>query len=179
MKSILQAIRDEKRSVHERLFILLATNALIALLLVLVIVIVMGSDLLLIAAIASAFILFLSLVVFGVKKHRVNLTAWIIAFVLIFGILPLTFFTGGGIRGGSPVWFVFCTLFVSLIVYGNAKYILLILEAVVAGICFFLSYRFPWLVAQYPLEISYLGTYVSMIFVSAMLSLMVGFEIRN
>ena len=177
MKRILHAIRDEKRLVHERLFLLLAVNALIALAIVWVIVLIMGSDTMLLAAIGAAFILFLALVVFGIKKHRVNLSAVIIAIVLIFVMLPLTFFTGGGIYGGSPVWFVFCTLFVSMIVYGNKKYFLLIMEAIVAGVCFLLAYRFPWLVVQYPLETAYIGTYVSMVFVGAMLSMMVGFEI--
>ena len=65
MKRILQAIRDEKRLVHERLFLLLALSALLALAAVWLIVLVMGSDPMLLAVIGAAFILFLALVVFG------------------------------------------------------------------------------------------------------------------
>ena len=46
----------------------------------------------------------------------------IVSVLVIFVILPLTFFTGGGIHGGAPLWFVFCTLFVSMIVDGKIKY---------------------------------------------------------
>lgn len=178
MKRIIHAIHDEKRLVHERLFILLATNALLAMIVVWIMVLITEANRMLLGIIGGGFVIFLALVLFGVRTHRVNLTAWIIALMLIFVMLPLTFFTGGGIYGGSPSWFVFCALFVSLIVYGNKKYILLVLEAIVAAVCYFLAYKYPWLVTEYRLQAAYMDSYVSMIFVGAMLSLMVGFEVR-
>ena len=92
MKRIIHAIHDEKRLVHERLFILLATNALLAMIVVWIMVLITEANRMLLGIIGGGFVIFLALVLFGVRTHRVNLTAWIIALMLIFVMLPLTFF---------------------------------------------------------------------------------------
>ncbi len=178
MKRIIAAVRDESRPVQERLFILLASLALTAIAAVAIVGLFIGETIPDIIMLASGFFIFLILVIYAVKKKKISLVANIIAAIIIFLLMPLTFFTGGGIYGGTPLWFLFCSLFLSLIVYGKAKYIFLVLEAIVAGICYLVGYSFPELQMEHSVETAYLDSYVSMVFVGAMLSLMVGFEIR-
>ena len=177
MKKIIQMILDENRSVHERLFVFLSSVSLLFMLIAFFVELIIGnSDM--IAPIGIAFAVFSGLVIFGIRKNKMNQTAIVIALLLILVLLPLTFFYGGAIYGGSPQWFVFSTLFISLIVYGKIKYFLLTLEAVTALVCYVVSYQNPTYVAVHTVRSAYVGSYISIVFVGLMLSLIVGFEIR-
>ena len=177
MRKLINTVRDESRSVHERMFILLAVIALTAMFFVFVVGFLIKEDPVSTIAVGTGFAVFLLIAVIGIKTKKINAAAAIIATLLILGLLPLTFFANGGIHGGSPLWFVFCTLFVSMIVYGRLKYFFLFLEAAAAAACYFLAYKFPQLLSEHRLKTAYIDSYVSMVFVGIMLSLMVGFEI--
>lgn len=179
MKRLLNAIRDEKKSMHERVFILLGTCALTAMFVVFIVGLFSEESSVDNLTIGSGFVVFLLLMIIGVKTKKFNLIAGIIAVLIIFALLPVSFFSGGGIYGGSPLWFVFCTLFVSMIVDGKVKYVLLALNAIVAGACYVVAYEMPSLITEHRLRTAYIDSYVSMIFVGLMLSLMVGFEIHT
>ena len=178
MKRILQVIRDEKRSVHERLFVLLSSLALISMASVFILELLLGESSELNYTLGVGFILFLFLVLSGCRSNRMNLTATVIAAIAILLLFPVVFFTSGGIYGGAPVWFVFCTMFFSLIVYGKLRYLFLLIEAVIAGICYYLAYEHPEFVTDRRLSSVYIGSLVSILFVGFTLNLMVGFEIR-
>ena len=178
MKHLLQAIRDENRSVHERMFILLAAIALTAMFVVFIVELIIDNTKNNAVMVGIAFIVFLPMVYFGIKSGKFNLLASLIAVIIILGLLPVSFFFGGGIHGGSPVWFVFCALFINLIVYGKIKRFFLLLEGAVAAACFIVAYENPELVTEHSTRTFYIGTFVSMIIVGLILSLMVGFEIR-
>ena len=178
MKHLLQAIRDENRSVHERMFILLAAIALTAMFVVFIVELIIDNTKNNAVMVGTAFIVFLPMVYFGIKSGKFNLLASLIAVIIILGLLPVSFFFGGGIHGGSPVWFVFCALFINLIVYGKIKRFFLLLEGAVAAACFIVAYENPELVTEHSTRTFYIGTFVSMIIVGLILSLMVGFEIR-
>ena len=178
MKELIRAIRDENRSVHERMFILLASIALTAMFIVFIVEIFIDNSMKTALMVGIAFIVFLPIVFFGIKSGKFNIAAGIVALMVILGLLPMTFFYGGGIHGGSPIWFVFCALFINLIVYGKVKYFYLALESVVGGVCFLVAYNNPETVTQHNTRTLYIGSFVSMIFVGIILSLMVGFEIR-
>ena len=177
MRKIWNAVRDEKRSMHERVFILLGTLALSAMFVVFIVGVFSEENSVDSLSLGVSFVVFLLLMLIGIKTKRFNLIAGIIAVLIIFFLLPITFFTGGGIYGGSPLWFVFCTLFVSMIVDGRIKYVLLVLNGLVAGACYIVAYEVPSLISEHRLKTAYIDSYVSMIFVGLMLSLMVGFEI--
>lgn len=177
MKKLISTIRDDRRSMHERVFILLGTLALTAMFVVFIVGLITDESNVDTLAIGSGFVVFLFLMLIGIRTKKFNLIAVIIAVLIIFLLLPMTFFAGGGIYGGSPLWFVFCTLFVSMIVDGKGKYILLVLNALVAGACYVIAYQFPSLITEHRLKTAYIDSYVSMIFVGLMLSLMVGFEV--
>ena len=178
MKKIIDAICDENRSVHERLFIALSAIGLTSMAALLLVKLISDDNLQLVIILGSGILLLLLMVLIGYKKKRMNLAATVMALFVILVLLPLSFFAGGSIYGGSPLWFVFCILFVSLIVYGKAKYFLLVLEACVGGVCYFVAYNSPSEVVMHSVRAAYLSSFISIILVGAVLSIMVGFEIR-
>nr|MCR5753684.1 response regulator [Acetatifactor sp.] len=177
MKKLLGMIRDEERTAQERLLILIATVALIAMFSIFVVGIFIGESKEDLITLGGGFLIFLLCTYLAVKYKKTNVVAPIVGVLIIFILLPLTFLSSGGIDGGSPLWFVFCTLFISMIIEGKIKYILLVLDTMVAGACYFVAYYYPQYVIGHDRGVAYLDSYVSLVFVCAMLSLMVGFEI--
>ncbi len=178
MRKFLRMIWDEKRPVRERSFILLTGVALIALFLSFVGGFVIGESPADILVLGVGFIVFASLT-YGALKFKMLESASVFAsFLIIFGLLPLTFITGGGTGGGAPLWFIFCTLFISLLVEGKIRYILIILNCLMACACYALAYFHPEMITEHEGAIAYTDSLISLLFVSIMLSIMVRFEIR-
>ncbi|MBO6015626.1 MAG: hypothetical protein J6P60_03450, partial [Lachnospiraceae bacterium] len=92
-------------------------------------------------------------------------------------VLPVTFFTGGGIYGGSPLWFLFCALYISMIVMGYVRYLYWGMEMVVAVVCYYTAYEYPDLVTQHTDLIAYQDAFASLVIVGVMVSLLVGFAV--
>ncbi len=177
MKKLIAAIRDENRTMHERMFLLIAAVGLAVILIDIIVGIIIGESAEDLILLGIGFAVFLALVTAGIKLKKLDAVSTTISVLVILVLLPLVFFTGGGINGGSPVWFVFSTLFVSMLVYGRKKYVLLTIEALVAVGCYLIAYFFPHTVITHDTGTAYIDSIVSLIFVSGVLTLMVGFEI--
>ncbi|MCR4797184.1 MAG: DegV family EDD domain-containing protein [Lachnospiraceae bacterium] len=177
MKKLLKSILDDSKSLQERSFTLLFAFALSALFVMFVVGIFVEESIVDIAILGGGFVFFFLLAFFSIRYGKVKIGAPIAGLLIILVLLPVTFFTGGGIYGGSPIWFVFCILFVSLVVDGVIKYLLLGLSIVVATICYGIAYLHPETVTEHDVEAAYVDSYISLIIVCGMMSLMVGFEI--
>ena len=94
---ILNYIRDESRDIRDRLYVLFTSIGLIALVLVFFTGLFAGEQIRDMVAIALGFVFFLWIFIRSLKKNRIRQASNIMAFVIVFGILPFTFFTGGGI----------------------------------------------------------------------------------
>ncbi len=177
MKKLIKAIRDENRTIHERMFLLITAAALSVILIELIAGLIIGESAEDLMLLGIGFAVFVVLVTAGIKLKKIDLLSTVISVLVIVLLLPLVFFTGGGLDGGAPVWFVFSTLFVSMLVYGRKKYILLAAEGVVAVGCYIAAYFFPEAVIAHERFTAFTDSIVSVMIVSAVLTLMVGFEI--
>ncbi len=177
MKRLLDAIRDESKSMTERVFLLFGAMSLTAMVLVTVVGIATNESIVDLATIIVCFAVFFLLILIGLKTKLFQLTAVMCAVLVIFFLLPMTFFTSGGIYGGSPMWFIFCMLFVSMIVDGKARTVLMILNIVVAAACYMIAYNYPDLIIMHDEKAAHVDSFVSMLFIGTALSVMVGFEI--
>ncbi len=176
-RSLKEKVTDDSTPLQERLFVLSAGVGIVTIATMIIIGIIAGESPLDLMILVACLFIYLSLAVLAVKIKKTDIFSLYASIVIILVMLPLTFFTGGGLYGGCPLWFVFCTLYVCLIVTGKKKYILLALDAVVATVCFILSYIRPELVIEHDRFTAYVDSYVSLIVVCAILSFLVGFEI--
>ncbi len=177
MKEYFGLIRDESKPIEERLFALLTTIALSALLAMFVVGIVIGESLADVFVLGGCLAVFIIMLAIAVRFHIIHILAPISAFMIILILLPVTFFAGGGIYGGSPLWFVFCTLYVSMVISGKIKYVLIALDVLVGAACYLVAYFKPETVMAHTAQEAYIDSYVSVVFVCAMLGVMVAFEI--
>lgn len=140
-KKWLQIIFDYKVSLRERMFRLVTGISMIALIFILI----LGRFT------ANLFILPLCLIYMyivakiSIRKERINTgaTATVLMLLLLF---PMVFFTGGGIYGGVPEWFVLCFIYISIALEGKRKAVFFILCVVETLLCYYIAYFYPNLV---------------------------------
>ncbi len=176
-KRIRKLLSEDKKTIEERLFALtLVTSALSFA--VFIITNALSKVSIVDISVMAASLLLMAFAAFrALKSKRIKLGGAVISFVVIFIILPYSFFTGGGIYGGPPCWFIFSALFVSLILSGKTKYFFLISGLVVSAGCYVAAYTHPELIRQNSTMLAYIASYVSLAFISVSICVMVSFEI--
>ncbi len=179
MKRFLALLNDDSSPVRDRIFILLASVSLIGLLVLTVNGFIIGESAASLIIMTVCFFLFLGLTVFGVKYRYLNIMAPLMAIITSCVLVPFIFFTGGGVCGGSPLWFIFAALLISLVLTGTLKIVLLALNLIVAGICYIVGYLYPELVSVHDRETAYQDSYTSIFAICIMVSVMISFTVYS
>lgn len=96
----------------------------------------------------------LGLFTFARRTGRDRLTYLIAAAGLFLGVFPWLFFTGGGMSGGMPIFFMFAIAFTAIILDGRALWVMVAAEVLVFGSCFVVAYRFPQTVTPFAQPLS-------------------------
>ena len=130
------------------------------------------------ATIATAFgaVSFTLYVLYSFKTDNITRAKIVISIVLVFIFLPAMLFTNGGIYGGTPIWLLLGTIYISMILEGKLKIVMMFCEAVVMIVCWVISYMFPTLNTEYTREGNYLDTIFGLFIVSAIIYIMISFQ---
>ncbi|MBE5872238.1 MAG: DegV family EDD domain-containing protein [Lachnospiraceae bacterium] len=177
-RKLIERMKDHNRDIRERLFVLLSAPALTTLLIVFIGGFFIGESAEDIAVMGMGLLVFFVVVVAAVHFNRIRIGANIIAFLLIFVIIPGCFFTGGGMQGGMPIWFVFSAVFVCLLISGKERYVFMAGAFLVTSICYYVAYRYPETVTEHSHIVAYLDSYISVVLVGTMICLLFVFETR-
>ena len=131
MKKWLEIIFDHRISLRERMFRLVTGISMVALLFILVLGRITANLFILPASLAFIYIV----ARISIKKDCINTgaTATVILLLLLF---PVVFFTGGGLYGGVPEWFVLCFIYISITLEGKRRWLLFLLCTVEALVCY-------------------------------------------
>ncbi len=178
MKRLVALVNDEARSIQERLFIVFAVHALTATLLLFLAGVCIGESAVDLAALGTGFVVMCILAWVAVRYKKIQMVAAIISALLIFLLLPLTFFTGGGINGGTPIWFILTLLFISVILIGKTRVVFQACEILVGTCCYLLAYLNPSWITEHDRAGAYIDAYVSLVLVCSLMSVMVWLPIR-
>ncbi|WP_022763051.1 MULTISPECIES: DegV family protein [unclassified Butyrivibrio] len=176
LKRLFKAASDHNKTLQERLFTVIPVIGLFSMFLLIFIGIFVEDDIKNTFIISLCLIAFIAIVVISKKKRRVQTGATIIAVVLVVIMLPAAFIYGGGIYGGSPIWFVFGFAYIGITVEGRRKYVLLVVGAIMTGISYYIAYTFPEKVAQHTLEMAHLDSFASVVLVSFLITIIVLFQ---
>ena len=171
-------IFGEEHPLQERLFVLIILISALCLVVSLVADIFLGTTLRdLLVMLVLMFILG-AIAAFSVRRKRTHTGAVVISALVIFVLIPFSFFVGGGLFGGPPIWFVFAGMFVSLILSGKTKYFFLAADLAVAGICYVVAYSGPAFLRENTVRVAYIDSYAALVFISLAVSEMMSFAIR-
>ncbi|MCR4923032.1 MAG: DegV family EDD domain-containing protein [Lachnospiraceae bacterium] len=160
-----EVIKDHNMNLSDRVFIIFTAISELSLILALLGDIIFKED---IHEIIVLFILtlFIPLIVItGLKRGNMRLTIAILVSGLVFIIIPVIFFFGGGLEGGGVLWIIFSFMYIGLILSGRWRKVMFALLLMVAFGCYLLSYCHPELVSGHSREMFYIDSFISLILV--------------
>jgi DegV family protein with EDD domain len=175
IKKIYEEILSPGRTFQEKLFIILTVIAAIAVFLVCIGDIIIGDNTVEVAILLGMLLFAFPIVYFTVKKKRTDIGALLIASGVVFMVLPVTYFFGGGITGGSDLWFTFAFLYVGLILVGNMRKLMLALLTLLVIAEYTIDYMNPTLLERHTRKMMILDRAVSAVLVGFIVYIMVYF----
>ncbi len=176
IRDIKAFLKDQKNDVEEKLFLLLAIVALFGLIVATISGIIVGEDMVTALFNGGSFVVFFIMLVVGFKTRRLKLTANIVSFILIWIVLPVTFYTSGGVYGGTPMWFLFDILFVGLIIKGWQRIFYYVSAFVVSAVCWQLEYTNPEIVIQHSEQTVYMDSFATLLIVGVVMTILISYQ---
>ncbi|MCR4762244.1 MAG: DegV family protein [Lachnospiraceae bacterium] len=176
MNKWIKALFDHRIDLQERTFHLVGIFGLLALVVMSLLSIIMRESVLDILLIYAGLVVFWVIFALSLRFHRVQTGATVISCILIFVMLPGVFVASGGMYGGTPMWFLFGAIFVSMVVRGRRRIIFLISIAVVLSSCYLIQWFYPDLITPHTARMAYTDSLASTLIVGVFVSLMVIFE---
>ena len=175
-KSWYAAIRNNNISLHDRMFRLFSLASLIALIVVDAVCIMVGEGLAVIAVLGISWLCIVLITFFAIHTGRVDIAIQMAATLLIWLILPVGFFFGGGLNGGSQIWFVFCFVYISLMMTGRVRNVFFACALLVTGACYLIADQNPGLISGHADALAYLDAFSSVVLLSAVTCVMILFQ---
>ncbi|HAF26912.1 MAG TPA: fatty acid-binding protein DegV [Lachnospiraceae bacterium] len=177
-RRLLNFIRDPEIELTDRIFIAFTIFAEAALILVLIADIILGENVVEVATLLTTVILAPFVIIFAIKAGKLKIAAFIIAIIIVLVILPVSFFFGGGLNGGSVLWFSFCFLYVGLSLRGAFRNILLVLSTLIVIGEYYISYYHRELIVPHGNRMFYYDSAVSVLLNGFIIFTMVQYLIR-
>lgn len=172
-KKWFEIILDHKISLRERMFRVVTSISMMAL----IIILPMGKNLINLFILAVCLACMAAIVKISIQKDCINTGATAIT-ILILLVFPISFFSAGGFYSGMPEWFVLCFIYISITLEGRRKGVFFFLSAAETLLCYFIAFRFPNLVAQNTPAHSFFDSATSVILVGMLTSILLLFLTR-
>ncbi len=167
---------DSSIDVNKRLYLALSTAALAGLFLAFIGGIIIHENLSSLIFTVIGFLFFLSVVSWGFLYNKTSASSIIVSVILVCGFLPVTFFTSGGIFGGTPIWCIFVTIYIEMILVGKLRLVFFALEALVVCICWGIQYFYPEIIIPHSDVAALNDSLGSLLIVSIITSVLINFQ---
>ena len=180
MKAIqdwLQAVNDNNLPIRERMFRLLAIVGLFALGGMLLVSVALHEHTYILVSMGIGIVVFVGLIFFVTITGKTGIGIYFIGTILVFVLMPVVYFTGGGIYGGSTNWFVFCYIYIGLMMSGRGRKAFLLAHTIVVGCCYIVSYFHPGLVVRHTDSAAYIDSFASVLLLSTAICVMILFQV--
>ena len=170
IKKWFEIVTDHRISLRERMFRIVSSICMIAMIFTLP----MGRSALNIALLILGLAAMALIVKFSIRRKRIQTGATAIT-VLLLTLFPITFFSAGGFYSGVPEWFVLCFIYVCITLLGRRRNIFLGLCIAETMLCYGIAYYYPDIVMENPLASSFFDSAFSMIMVGLLTSVLLMF----
>ncbi|MBQ9631797.1 MAG: DegV family EDD domain-containing protein, partial [Lachnospiraceae bacterium] len=178
LKTWVDNIKDNRLPMLNRMYQLLMLVGLTVLLLVIGGGVLVGESATVLIVLGASFLLLALIAFITVDQNKIPIGIQCVGTVLTFLILPTGFFAGGGINGGSSIWFVFCFVYISLMMSGRSLVAYYISAFVITATCYYIGGRYPSTIFGHPDNVAYLDSFVSVILMSTVICIMIIFQRR-
>ena len=171
-------VSDPSRSLQEKVFVFFTLASIV------VCALAFLGDVLYADSIVEILTLFFTTVtvpfitMFSVRYGKAKEATIFISFALIFIILPVVFFFGGGTQGALIPWLIFGYLYMGLVLSGWWRIVALITHTVFVAGAFTYDYFHPEMTARYSSEVLHLDTFLAVVEVGYVCFIMTWFQNR-
>ncbi|MCR5421580.1 MAG: DegV family EDD domain-containing protein [Lachnospiraceae bacterium] len=155
IRNIKNYMRDPSIDFQTRSFVLGTLMGLVGVFVALIGDIIFGENIVEIIVLAMALVVVPIVMIITIKFNYIHMGAVLITLGVIFIILPVCFFFGGGPDGGSIIWVSFCFLYIGVMITGKLRYILLALLSFATILEYIVAFRHPELIHQHDKIIYY------------------------
>ncbi len=143
IKKYLEAVFDSEQDLQTRLFMQPTMMLLCVQLFMFFYCIAVGQRKWVIGLIGIVFLITAVVAQWGFTVKKVAISAAVITLIIDFIMMPAIFFFSGGGAGGSPIWFVAFSLYISLVMAGKQRVLFLIVNSATASACYALNIVHP------------------------------------
>lgn len=175
LNKIFQKFMNTERDFQERIVLLLTAIAEIAVFLIIVEDIIIGENRVEIAAMAVVLVADPVITGFCIRRKKVKLGALMNAVGLCM-LQVVGFYFGGGLTGGSIVWFAIVYLYFGLTLTGKLRTIMLVLLNVLIVAAYVTAYFYPSLVIEHNRVKWFADSGFSVLLVGFLIYIMVRFQ---
>ena len=175
-KYINRLTSDTSRSLNDRVFLALTTFATAIIALAFVGDIIYGDNYIDAAVLGVTTIIVPLVTYIGAKTDKIDLVSKILSFGIIFIILPVAFFFGGGAEGAIIPWMVFAYLYIGLVLSGRWRVFALLSHSAVVILLFVYGFYHPELASSYTKKLKFVDTCLSVIEVGYICFVMAWFQ---
>ena len=169
-------IYDPSVNIKDRSFVVFSITVLFALFAAIPCGLIMREPLSATIATLIGAIFFSLYVWYEIRSKHIARAKIVISVVLVFIFLPAMFFTNGGAIGGTPIWLLLGTIYITMILDGNLKYIMLAVNMVVLTGCWIVGYLKPELIEEYSRGGNFFDTIAALYIVGAILFILISFQ---
>ena len=118
-------------------------------------------------------------IILTVKYKKMTLAAALIQLVVFCGMMPITFFSNGGVHSGSPIWYVFGILYCFLMFQGRQLIVYLLIMVSVYGGSFVLAYTHLEMLVFITSEAEiYMDVFMGMLLVSIPTGILIQYQVK-
>ncbi|MCR5178880.1 MAG: response regulator [Lachnospiraceae bacterium] len=176
IKKIRSYLDDPDLDVQYKSFILLSIIALIGLFLGLVGGIVINQSILANLSLVVEFSLFAGIFFYSVWLNKLRFAMVFISTFLVFVFLPISFFTSGGAAGGTPVWFMFATLYILMVLSGKTKAFYLAAESLIIVVCWVVGFYHPELIIEFTRPEAFIDSMLTLFIVGTVMAILINYQ---
>ena len=165
VKKYLDMVQAPDRDFQDRMFLMMTAVMQVAVFIVFLIDILLKENIVEIVALGTTLLIYPLICYLGLRYDKIKYCRMFMALGIVFGILPVVFFYGGGMRGGAVIWFSISYLFIGVILTGRWRTVMLTLLSLLAVVMYYLSFSYPNMVKVHSTRMSLLDSLASVILV--------------
>jgi DegV family protein with EDD domain len=164
-KYVRDAIRDPHRELYERVFLIFSCISEVGVILALIGDCIVQENPIEIGLLVLVAILVPSVSFSCLYLNKVRFATYFLVSNVIFIILPVLFFFGGGLQGGGLLWVIFGYIYIGLAISGSARRVFLTLITLMTLIMYLVAHAHPEWITKHTPEVAYVDSFISMVLV--------------
>ena len=170
------AIKDPEMKLEDRVFLVYTVISEITVLAALIGDLFLGENIYEITTLLGVLFFVPGLTYLGLYYKMLNIVRRIIVTGIVFVILPIIFFFGGGLEGGGVLWIIFGFMYAGHVLSGRWRKSMLTMIVILTSVFFVIQYYYPEYIIHHSRRVYFVDFFLSLILVGVVCFSMTWFQ---